>query len=496
MATAIPSNTASFTLAEIAACSGGRISRGDAHTRVTGVVTDSRAIKPGELYVALRGERHDGHAFIAQAHGLGALAALVSDESQAPAGLALVVVADTRRALGELARLHRERWGGKLVAITGSAGKTTTKELTSAALRALGHRVLSTRGNLNNDIGLPMTLFGLGSQHDLAVVEMGTGGPGEIAWLAHVARPEAGVVTTVSLAHTERLGSIDGVADEKTALLRALPSDGVAVYGADSPQLRARRGNFAAHQCFGFGQTEGADLRLTRTELRPDMSTEVSYRLANESSPRALELGLCGTGAALDALAALGVVLGLHDAQSLPAAAAGLREVQPLPGRMRPCASAQGALLIDDTYNANPASVTSSLGTLRELSRVRGGRAIAALADMAELGEHAQLEHERVGVLVVDLGLSDVFFCGADMAHAAKAARKEVKRRRAKGPHIEHFADPLACVGELTRLLAAKDTVLIKGSRALAMERVVEALCPMTYSAAEQSSGSTPGASS
>jgi len=478
MATAIPANAAVFTLAEIAACTNGRLEGGLGETRISGVVTDSRAVKPGQLYVALRGERHDGHAFLAQALAQGALCALVEQAQSAPAGLARVVVSDTRRALGELAHQHRVRWAGKLVAITGSAGKTTTKELTSAALRGLGHRVLSTQGNLNNDVGLPMTLFGLGSEHDLAVVEMGTAGPGEIAWLAHVAQPELGVVTTVSLAHTAKLASLSGVADEKSALLRALPSQGVAIFGMDNDELRARAPSFSASRRLGFGTSPDADLRLLRSDLRRDMDMSVSYALAGEAAPRDFELKLCGTAAALDALAALGVVLGLHDASVLPAATRGLADVRPLPGRLRPRLGAQDALVIDDTYNANPASMLSSLRTLSELSRVRGGRALAALADMAELGEYAQLEHERVGREVVELGLSDVFFCGADMAHAARAARKEVKRRRAKGPHIEHFEDPLACVGELTRLLAEHDTVLVKGSRASAMERVVEALCP------------------
>ncbi|HEX4355368.1 MAG TPA: Mur ligase family protein, partial [Polyangiales bacterium] len=247
MATAIPANEAAFTLEEIAACTGGRVSASKAEASIRGVVTDSRAVKPGQLYVALRGEHHDGHRFLQPSAAQGAAAALVETEDKAPAGLPLVVVPDTRRALGELARAHRTRWGGKLIAITGSAGKTTTKELTAAALRALGHRVLSTEGNLNNEIGLPMTLFGLGAQHDLAVVEIGTGGPGEIAWLAYVGRPEIGVVTTVSLAHAEKLGSLDGVADEKTALLRALPSDGAAIYGADSEALVTRAASFAGH---------------------------------------------------------------------------------------------------------------------------------------------------------------------------------------------------------------------------------------------------------
>jgi UDP-N-acetylmuramoyl-tripeptide--D-alanyl-D-alanine ligase len=478
MATAIPANAAAFVLAEVAACTGGSVDAAHATQQVTGVVTDSRAVRAGQLYVALRGEQHDGHAFLAQAHAQGASAALVESEAHVPAGLARVLVPDTRRALGELALLHRKRWGGKLVAITGSAGKTTTKELTAAALRALGHRVLSTLGNLNNDIGLPMTLFGLTSEHDLAVVELGTGGPGEIAWLAYVAQPQIGVVTTVSLAHAERLGSLDSIADEKTALLRALPVDGVAIYGADSGVLVARVPGFTGGRRIGFGVAENADLRLHDNVLHEDLSSQVRYTLIGDAAPRGFELRLSGVAAALDALAARGVVLGLHGESALEAAALGLRNMQPLVGRMRPRIGAQGALIIDDTYNANPASMATSLQTLAELARARGGRALAALADMAELGEHAHAEHERVGREVVELGLSDVFFCGPTMAHAARSAREEVRKRRAKGPHVEHVEDPLACLATLTRAIAPRDAVLVKGSRALAMERVVDALCP------------------
>jgi UDP-N-acetylmuramoyl-tripeptide--D-alanyl-D-alanine ligase len=479
MATAIPANQASFELAEAAACCGGQVSAAGSGVRFSGITTDSRAVQPGQLYVALRGERFDGHAFLDDALAKGAAAALVSvgDDARAP-GLPRIVVDDTRRALGWLGRLHRTRWGGKLIAITGSAGKTTTKELTAAALRGLGHRVLATQGNLNNDIGLPMTLFQLTDQHDLAVVEIGTNAPGEIAWLADVAQPQVGVVTTVSLAHTERLGSLDGVADEKTALLRALPREGVAIYGSDSEPLRARAPGFGPEQRFGFGREAGADLKLIRIAIGVDFSTEVRWTLQGDPTERSFELALGGVAAALDALAALGVVLGIYGEASLAAAAAGMRSVQPLPGRMRPRKSSHGALVIDDTYNANPASMSASLRTLSELARVRGGRAVAALADMAELGSHSQAEHERIGREVVDLGLSDVFFCGRESAVAAKTARDEVRARRAKGPRVVHVEDPLGCVSELTRLLGPRDAVLVKGSRALAMERVVEALSP------------------
>lgn len=478
MATAIPKNFASFTLGEIAACSGGVTQPEHEAVRVTGVTTDSRALSADQLYVALRGERFDGHQFLSQAYAAGAAAAIVETAAQAPAGLPLVVVPDVRRALGELARLHRSRWGKPVVAITGSAGKTTTKELTAAALRGTGQRVLSTVGNLNNDVGLPMTLLGLTAEHDVAVVEIGTSGPGEIAWLTHVAQPNVGVITTVALAHVEKLGTLVDVAEEKCALLRGLPSEGVAIYGADSAELEARVNTFGARRVYGFGAASGAQIRLVANELRPDLSMTVEYALEGELLPRKLELSLYGQGAAVDALAAVGVVLALQGEAALAAAASGMHKLQPLPGRMRPLRGAHGALVIDDSYNANPASMLASLSTLAQLSRLRSGRAIAALGDMAELGSHARVEHENIGLAVVDLGLSDVVFCGPEMAHAARVAQHEVKARRAKGPHVQYFPDPNAAVSHLARLLDSRAAVLVKGSRSLGMERVVDALCP------------------
>ncbi|HKU41990.1 MAG TPA: UDP-N-acetylmuramoyl-tripeptide--D-alanyl-D-alanine ligase [Polyangiales bacterium] len=477
MATPIPSNQASFTLSELAAACGGQLQLGAETLRVTGVTSDSRRVQAGELYVALRGEHHDGHAFLSAAQRAGAAAALVSDTSQLPAGLPAVLVADTRRALGDLARAHRRRWGKPVVAITGSAGKTTTKELTAAALGGTGRRVLKTFGNLNNDVGLPMTLFGLSDAHDVAVVEIGTSGPGEIERLREICEPNVGVVTTVALAHVEKLASLDAVADEKCALLRGLPADGTAIYGHESAELEARRATFAGARVMSFGEGEGASVRLVARTAREDMTSHCAVVFQQPALRIEFELKLFGAAPAQDAAAALAVIAALGDPAALQPAAAALGSVEPLPGRLRPCKGRAGSLIIDDSYNANPASMLSSLAAVREIAALRKGRAIAALGDMAELGEHAQAEHERLGRALVQAGLADVFLCGPLMADAARAAKGEVKRLRAKGPHVVHCSDPTASVPELMRLLSQRDAVLIKGSRSMAMERVVEALC-------------------
>lgn len=483
MATPIPSNQASFRAGQIAQACAGQLAAADPELAVVGVTTDSRRVQAGELYVALPGERHDGHDFLADVKARGAALALVSDANRLPAGMAAIVVPDTRRALGHLARLHRRRWGRTLIAITGSAGKTTTKELTAAALRELGGEVLATRGNLNNDIGLPMTLFELTAAHELAVVEIGTSGPGEIAWLAEICEPQIGVVTTVALAHTERLTTLDAVADEKCALLRALPAGGTAIYGMDSEVLQARRASFGARRVLSFGVAPEADVRLASRVLAADMTTHCGLSFGDALSAAGvaegqldLRLRLFGPGPALDAAAAVAVVLAVAGEAGLPAAATALAGLSPLPGRMRPCRGRAESLILDDSYNANPASMLASLEALRELASVRKGRAIAALGDMAELGVHAEEEHARIGRALVTAGVADAFLCGPSMIHAARAAREEIKRVRAKGPHIVHCPDPLACAGELIRLLGPRDALLVKGSRSMGMERLVDTL--------------------
>ncbi|MDD9964778.1 MAG: Mur ligase family protein, partial [Myxococcales bacterium] len=237
MATPIPANRASFTLTEIAHVTGGRIV-GPGQGAVCGVVTDSRRVTPGSLFVALQGEHHDAHRFLPQVAEAGAAAALVMPGRAVAAPTVAIEVPDTLAALGSLAAHHRRAWGGTVVAITGSAGKTTTKELTAAALAATGLSVARTVGNLNNRIGVPMTLLALDASSELAVVEMGTSAPGEIATLAVMTDPQVGVVTTVAVAHSQGLGSLAGVAQEKLSLLAALGRHGVAVYGIDSEPLR------------------------------------------------------------------------------------------------------------------------------------------------------------------------------------------------------------------------------------------------------------------
>ena len=277
MVTVIPKTQAAFTLAEVARVTGGELRGEDGP--VAGVSTDSRTLQAGELYLALSGERFDGHAFAAAAHHAQAAGLLLSGAEAAPEGASHVVVPDTLVALGDLARHHRARLGTRVVAITGSAGKTTTKELVADALEATGQRVLRTHGNLNNRIGLPLTLLSLQAEHDIAVVEMGTSEPGEIARLTEVAQPDIGLLTLVAAAHTQGLGTLEEVAAEKGAMLRGLSASAIAIANGDD--LFARR---AAEACpaqlkYLFGHADGCDGRLVSTALEAGLATLAVYEL-------------------------------------------------------------------------------------------------------------------------------------------------------------------------------------------------------------------------
>ena len=466
MATPIPTNEASFTVDEIVAATSGMIVQRGPGTPVRGVVTDSRTVMKGCLFVPIRGERHDAHRFVGDAVLAGATAVLVGRGAHVPSGLsaAVIEVEDTTTALGDLARAHRARWTGTVVAITGSAGKTTTKELTAAALAGTGTRVHKTRGNLNNLIGVPMTLFELSDAHDTAVVEMGTNQPGEIARLAEIARPDVGVVTLVAAAHTEGLGSIEAVAAEKWALVEALHPTGTAVVNGDDGSLGRLLGG-ARPTVLQYGYLDAASVRIAGHELLPDLSTRAHYVIDGVGDLE-VSLALLGEAAARNAAAALAVCLALG--RDVRAAAEGLASVKPEPGRMCPIAARNGALVLDDTYNANPRSTALALDTAAELATKRGGAVIAVLGDMKELGERSVDEHAAIGRHAADAGVRILAACGREMRHAVSAAR-----RASPTMEVHHYDDVVKAAHRVLDESTRRDVILVKGSRSMQMERVV-----------------------
>jgi UDP-N-acetylmuramoyl-tripeptide--D-alanyl-D-alanine ligase len=471
MATPLPRNRASFTIEEIVRATAGQ-SEAPSSLRVTGIAIDSRAVVEGGVFVAVRGEQQDGAKYLPAAIANGAALLIVTDGTAVPEGVPSVFVADTTRALGDLARFHRVRWGKPLIAITGSAGKTTTKELTAAAFAGLGDQVLKTLGNLNNQFGVPMTLLCLEEVHELAVLELGTSGRGEIARLGEIAQPNVAVVLLAALAHTAGIGTLEDVADEKASLWRALAADGVAIVNADDRALMTRVRSDV--RTLSFGLAEGADVRLVSADLTLD-GTELALRL--DSVTHAASLRLLGDAAALDAAAALASVLALRGTSAIARALEGMSRALPTPGRMALARTDSGILVIDDSYNANPSSTELGLASLVKLSRVSNGRSLAVLGDMLELGDESAHEHARIGELAVRLGVDVLVGCGRQMAFAtSRAARLSAGRLAPHPTRVVHVVDCQHAVPIVKSLARAGDVMLVKGSRGMAMERVVAQL--------------------
>jgi UDP-N-acetylmuramoyl-tripeptide--D-alanyl-D-alanine ligase len=477
MATPIPNNRATFTLDEIVAATGGvRVGDATGDRSVCGVSIDSRTVEPGSLFVAVRGENQDGARFLPDAVARGAGALLVA-RGDAVAGTASIEVDDTTRALGDLAAYHRKRWGGVVVAITGSAGKTTTKELTAGALSALDRRVHKTVGNLNNQFGVPMTLFQVGLEHDTAVLELGTSGVGEIARLGEIARPDVAIVLLAALAHTAGIGTLAEVADEKASLWRSLDARGTAIVNADDSELTLRLRKDVS--TLSFGSVSGAQVRLLDAKLTAGgTEARIAVHGAGELT---LTLRLLGHAAALDSCAAIAAAIALRGqlglSETVQRACRGIAEVEPTAGRMARHATKAGVTICDDSYNANPSSLALALESVRAIAEALNGRAIAVLADMKELGSYSQAEHARAGELAVKLGFDVLVGCGPEMAHATSAAARLAAGRLAvHHTRIAHVLEPLDAVPIVQSFCRKGDVVLVKGSRSMAMERVVAAL--------------------
>ncbi len=474
MATPIPPNRARFTLSEIARATSGRIVQGNVDQVVESVAIDSRAVTTGALFVAVRGENQDGARFLPQAIANGAQAVLVQVGVEGPLGVSCVEVPDTTRALGDLARYHRERWGRTAIAITGSAGKTTTKELTAAALTGIGKRVLKSFGNLNNQFGVPMMIFCLSDAHDTAVFEVGTSARGEIARLGEIVQPDVAVVMLAALAHTAGIGSLEDVADEKASLWGALKADGLAIANADDALLMRRVRDDV--RTLSFGHSEDASVRLLNSTLALS-GTQAAFTIEGGDA-RHLELPLVGHAAALDSAAALAVVFGIEGESALAGAFAGLSQAQQTAGRMAPYPTDIGAYVLDDSYNANPHSMAVSLEAVVTLAGTTQGRCIAVLGEMKELGADSVREHTRIGELAVRLGLDMLIGTGPEMAHGTAAAARLSAGRLAPHPtRVVHLLEPLDAVAVVKSVWREGDVVLVKGSRSMGMERVVRALC-------------------
>lgn len=456
-----------FSADEILRCTGGTLLRGDGGWSCRGISTDTRTLVAGNLYLALEGEHFDGHDFLTRAAERGAAGLLIRANAaaklaSAPERLPAIGVSDTLRAFGDIARDWRRHFAVPVIAITGSSGKTTTKEMV-AAIASRTRNVLKTEGNLNNRIGLPLTLLRLRENHELAVVEMGTNSPGEIALLAAIAEPEVGIITNVGPAHLEGLGSLHGIREEKGALWEKMAGRGRAIINHDDPEigLLARRWR---GERIRFGLGEGADVNARRIE--PSGPEGVRFELFIDGIGVPVILHAPGEHNVMNALAAAAAAWSIgFDRKAI---AAGLAAFRPLPGRNEIRPLGNGAFLMIDSYNANPSSMREALKTLLEL---RGnGHAFAILGDMLELGEQSEPLHEEIGTLLADARPSHLFLKGSlTQALAAGSIRRGFPAER-----ITFFEHPEEVVALLQPRLTGGDWILIKGSRKMKMEAVAE----------------------
>lgn len=422
----------------------------------TGLSIDSRSIKPHELFIAIRGEKFDGHTFIELAKQRGAAGALVDHAIETD--LPLVVVQDTRKALGELAKQHRREFSIPIIALTGSCGKTTTKEMIRSILAEVGP-VLTNFKNFNNDIGLPLTLLNLTAQHCYAVIEMGANHAGEIKYLTHITQPNVALITNIGPAHLQGFGSIAGVAQAKAEIFSGLVKNGVAIINADDKFADTLQKECMPFRVVRFGLSDVTDFFATNIQMDVDGKTSFLLHAPN-GKEMMISLSLPGQHHVLNALAAAAAAsqVGIE----LPLIKSGLEKMQPVPGRVIVSKTKVGATLIDDSYNANPSSVAVALKLLAHYS----GQRIFVMGDMGELGQNAVDYHRQIGQLAKELNIDDVYTCGDLSKETAKAF----------GANAKHYPNHQELILALKPHLQENVTILIKGSRSAQMEKVAAAL--------------------
>jgi UDP-N-acetylmuramoyl-tripeptide--D-alanyl-D-alanine ligase len=479
MGTAIPVNRACFDASTAAEATGGRIARRRTRrTQACGITTDSRAVTPGSAFIALRGERHDGHTFVSAAVAAGAVLVLV-EQRRGPtrADVDVVEVGDTLSAWGCLARAHLRAWRRAreracVVAITGSAGKTTTKEMCARLLQAVA-KCHATLGNLNNRVGLPAVVLGVEPEHRFLVLEMGMSETGEIAALGAIAEPDVSLITNVGLAHAGGVGgTVDDVACEKGAIFAAVRADGSIVANADDAAVMARARTIQGKKCVTFGRAVHADVCLASREVLGIASSRVAI---DRRGRRAwFDLPIAGEAAAMDFTAALATAEAAAGPIDDAVVTSVLHSVVPLAGRMN-VYRAGSVVILDDAYNANPASVRSALATLAETGRLgeqgagRVLRRVAILGEMKELGPMAEREHAAIGEAVAAAGVSLLVSCGGLADAIALAAER-------RGVQVVLALDATEAARAAIEHVRPGDAVLVKASRGVGAERVVEAL--------------------
>ncbi|WP_250477109.1 MULTISPECIES: UDP-N-acetylmuramoyl-tripeptide--D-alanyl-D-alanine ligase [unclassified Caballeronia] len=472
-----------FTLREATAMIPGAVLKGDENVAIERIVTDSRGVQAGDLFVAVRGDRFDAHDFLDQVAKSGAAAALVSrDPSNADAWpLPVIKVKDTRAALGALAHGWRTRFTMPLVAVTGSNGKTTVKEMIASIFAAaVGEQSrLATAGNFNNDIGLPLTLFRLNTSHKLAVVELGMNHPGETEVLGKIAAPDVAVVNNAQREHQEFMATVEAVALEHASVIHALGETGTAVFPADDQYAVFWRTAATGNPIIDFALTDDASKAAVTGTLEG-----TTVRMQTPQGALDVALNVLGEHNARNAMAATAAALAAG--VSLDAIKRGLESFQPVKGRLQVKRAILGALagatVIDDTYNSNPDSMRAAIDVLASQAAPR----VLVMGDMGEVGEEGPAFHREVGAYAAERGIDALFALGAASVDAVNAFTASASKQTAA-----HFGDVTEMVAALERAgYGSNATYLAKGSRFMKMERVVDALTTSQQSAA----GSAPAA--
>jgi len=421
-----------------------------------GISTDTRTVKDGQLFVALKGPNYDAHDFIEDAVSKGAAGVLVQHKLEID--VPQIVVSDSRLALGQLAAAWRQQFSIPVIAVTGSNGKTTVKEMIASIFKQQGS-VLSTRGNLNNEIGVPLTLLQLIASHDSAVIEEGASRPGDISYLTKFVQPTVSVVTNAAGAHLEGFGSLDAIARTKGEIFESLPRDGTAIINADDEYVSLWKSLAGERNVLTFGLSAGADVRGTLQRVTDELNI-CGLEIATPEGKCFVRVPLAGDHNAMNALAATAAALAAG--VGLDVIKQGLESVRSVAGRLQWKAGINNSGILDDTYNANPASLTVALDVL---STYPGDRYLA-LGDMAELGEKSESFHEQAGRQAKDSGVSHLYAIGEFSRFAAETF----------GEQGWHFSSQDQLVNRLREDMAENVTLLVKGSRSSHMEKVVDAL--------------------
>ncbi|MEI7637926.1 MAG: UDP-N-acetylmuramoyl-tripeptide--D-alanyl-D-alanine ligase [Syntrophus sp. (in: bacteria)] len=454
-----------FSIHDVLAATGGTLQGGLLRDGILfeGVSTDSRQCSSGNLFVALQGETFDGHHYLDQAIQKGAAGLLIHRRTEkTPQDLPVILVRHTLMALGDLAHFWRQKFSPTILAITGSSGKTTTKEM-AAAILGRGRKILKTEGNYNNLIGLPLTLFNLKHDNTTAILELGTNQRGEIARLTKIAAPEIGLITNIGPAHLEGFADLTGVAEEKKDLFLNMPPEGTIIINHDDPFLR-RSGDSWTGRCVYFGLKEGADVGAEKITYRHAQGTSFTLRIGEEHQE--VIMPIAGEHQVMNALAAAASAWAAG--VTIADIGQGLTNFSPVPGRMEVLPLKNGTFVINDTYNANPSSVGAALKTLKTLKG--RGRSVVVLGDMLELGDQEELWHQEIGGLLADTGVDRVYLRGRLAGATAAGASKQ----GLPASSVILREDPEAITSDIISYAKDGDWILVKGSRRMKMEAIVE----------------------